>query len=472
MKNKKNKHVFVWANYQSLLTLEINLEAIAYHRKNEWNLINNFVEISQNNNIKCFHGARDLQNDRVRGKKFLNKKYGKRFLKSVDDNYKKTWKLFRKFKIINYQKLSNQKLLVLMEEAKNNWMGQIATFRALQEDGTSMLVREVEKNFSKEEMMIIMHPTQKDITGVESSEWHNMIIKNNKISDKLLLNHADRFPWLVAAHFNISDVLSSLRSRLKMKSLANSNLSDKDKIFFKKEQKKILSKTSKKVKDYVDLIHKLGLARMKIKSCWSGLDYYLIPLINEIAKRTGERVMDINRYYITDDIKRLLLTSKKVSQEEKKRRQFCFVGVWKDNKLSFKSGQPALAMARYELGNLLVKKETKELKGAVANPGKARAMARILFSNNIESTKKIRREFKKGQLLVTQMTQPNIFDIAKKAGAIITDEGGLLSHAAIISRELKIPCIVGTKVATEVLHDGDFVEVDANNGVVKIIKRA
>ena len=118
------------------------------------------------------------------------------------------------------------------------------------------------------------------------------------------------------------------------------------------------------------------------------------------------------------------------------------------------------------------KKETKELKGAVANPGKARAMARILFSNNIESTKKIRREFKKGQLLVTQMTQPNIFDIAKKAGAIITDEGGLLSHAAIISRELKIPCIVGTKVATEVLHDGDFVEVDANNGVVKIIKRA
>jgi phosphoenolpyruvate synthase/pyruvate phosphate dikinase len=265
-------------------------------------------------------------------------------------------------------------------------------------------------------------------------------------------------------------VLSSLRNRLKTKNLIGLNLNDEDKMFFKKEQKKILSKTSKKIKGYVDLIHELGLARMKIKSCWAGLDYYLIPLIKEIAKRTGENITDINKYYVTDDIKRLLLTKKKVSQEEKKRRQFCFVGVWKNNKLVFKSGEPALVMAKAELGDLLIKKETKELRGAVANSGKTRAIARILFSNNIESMKKIRREFKKGQVLVTQMTQPNIFDIAKKAGAIVTDEGGMLSHAAIISRELKIPCIVGTSVATDLIKDGQLIEVDANKGVVRIIK--
>jgi pyruvate,water dikinase len=59
----------------------------------------------------------------------------------------------------------------------------------------------------------------------------------------------------------------------------------------------------------------------------------------------------------------------------------------------------------------------------------------------------------------------------KKAAAIITDEGGINSHAAIISRELKKPCIIGTKIATQVLKDGDFVEIDANRGVVKILKR-
>ena len=60
----------------------------------------------------------------------------------------------------------------------------------------------------------------------------------------------------------------------------------------------------------------------------------------------------------------------------------------------------------------------------------------------------------------------------RKAKAIITDEGGLLCHAAIVSRELKIPCIIGTKIATKILKDNDLIEIDTNNGIVKIIKRA
>lgn len=60
----------------------------------------------------------------------------------------------------------------------------------------------------------------------------------------------------------------------------------------------------------------------------------------------------------------------------------------------------------------------------------------------------------------------------KKAAAIITDEGGITCHAAIVSRELNIPCIIGTKVATKILKDGDLVEVNAEKGVVKIINKS
>jgi len=60
----------------------------------------------------------------------------------------------------------------------------------------------------------------------------------------------------------------------------------------------------------------------------------------------------------------------------------------------------------------------------------------------------------------------------KKASAIVTNVGGITCHAAIVSRELKIPCIIGTKIATKVLKDGDLVEVDAQKGIVKILKRA
>ena len=68
------------------------------------------------------------------------------------------------------------------------------------------------------------------------------------------------------------------------------------------------------------------------------------------------------------------------------------------------------------------------------------------------------------------MTTPEMVPIMKKASAFVTDEGGVTCHAAIISREMRKPCIIGTKVATQLLKDGDMVEVDANSGFVKILK--
>lgn len=76
-------------------------------------------------------------------------------------------------------------------------------------------------------------------------------------------------------------------------------------------------------------------------------------------------------------------------------------------------------------------------------------------------------KFKDGDILVVPMTTPEFVPLMKKAAAIITDEGGISCHAAIISRELGKPCIIGTKIATQVLKDGDMVEVDADRGVVK-----
>ncbi len=74
---------------------------------------------------------------------------------------------------------------------------------------------------------------------------------------------------------------------------------------------------------------------------------------------------------------------------------------------------------------------------------------------------------KEGEVLVAGMTTPDYVPAMRKACAIVTDEGGITCHSAIVSRELDLPCVVGTKVATRVLKDGDFVEVDATNGIVK-----
>lgn len=107
----------------------------------------------------------------------------------------------------------------------------------------------------------------------------------------------------------------------------------------------------------------------------------------------------------------------------------------------------------------------RELKGMIACKGKATGKVRLVLKNNPKGV-----EFDQGDILVAISTSPELVSIMKKAGAIVTDEGGITAHAAIISRELNIPCIIGTKVATHVLKDGDIVEVDAEKGIVKIIK--
>ncbi|ALO04368.1 phosphoenolpyruvate synthase [Lactiplantibacillus paraplantarum] len=104
------------------------------------------------------------------------------------------------------------------------------------------------------------------------------------------------------------------------------------------------------------------------------------------------------------------------------------------------------------------------VRGLPASPGLASGVVHV-----IDNPKDI-DQFKQGEVLVTLMTSPDWVPAMKKAAAIVTNNGGMTCHAAIVSREMQIPCIVGTKskevAATDVLKTGDVVTVDAKNGVV------
>ncbi len=110
------------------------------------------------------------------------------------------------------------------------------------------------------------------------------------------------------------------------------------------------------------------------------------------------------------------------------------------------------------------KSDCKIIKGLAANCGKTRGCVKIVC------TEKDLCKIKKGDVMVAALAIPWYLPAIKKAAAIITDEGGITCHAAVVSREMKVPCIVCTKNATEVLHDGDEIEVDADKGTVKILK--
>ncbi len=112
-----------------------------------------------------------------------------------------------------------------------------------------------------------------------------------------------------------------------------------------------------------------------------------------------------------------------------------------------------------------IEETVKTIKGTTAYGGKVQGKIKLVFSFDGKGI-----EINENEILVAAHTSPNLLPLMKKVLAIITDEGGITSHAAIVARELKKPCIIGTKIATQVLKDGDLVEVDANEGIIRIIK--
>jgi pyruvate,water dikinase len=110
-------------------------------------------------------------------------------------------------------------------------------------------------------------------------------------------------------------------------------------------------------------------------------------------------------------------------------------------------------------------KDSNIIKGSPAFSGKVRGNVLNLMETKIDKTNKIPTE----TILVTSMTHPDDVPLIKKSKAVVTDEGGILSHAAITARELKIPCVIGTKFATKMLKNGTLVEVDADAGVVRVL---
>lgn len=119
------------------------------------------------------------------------------------------------------------------------------------------------------------------------------------------------------------------------------------------------------------------------------------------------------------------------------------------------------------LDKLILKKskENRIIKGTVAYKGVAKGRIRIVLDPHKAGI------FHNGDILVTGMTRPEFLPLVKKAAAIVTEAGGILSHAAITARELKKPCVTGVPNITSLLKDGDLIEVNADKGLVILLNK-
>lgn len=216
---------------------------------------------------------------------------------------------------------------------------------------------------------------------------------------------------------------------------------------------------------YEKLTKKLGEMRFALRKEGEPLFYILLGLfLKDIARRYNAKVNDLFFYDYKEIIN--LFKGKKVNNRfiEERKKGYALILL----------GEKETLLTGNEFKELFTEvvistTRTDHIEGKVAMKGKAKGRVRVISHNKKNITKEVAR-FKKGEILVTEMTRPSTILACRKASAIITDEGGITSHAAIIARELKIPCIISTKIATQILKTGDIVEVDADHGIIRILK--
>jgi len=180
---------------------------------------------------------------------------------------------------------------------------------------------------------------------------------------------------------------------------------------------------------------------------------------------TAEQIMYLTHQEISDWVK----GASKVSKEDLDDRKRIFFGdfqpVGKEEYL-----QSAEAEKKIDELGLFHELDAEvgdvtELKGQIAFKGRVSGRVRLIFSREDMS------KFKTGEIIVSPMTEPGYIPIMKLASAFVTDEGGMLCHAAIVAREMCKPCVISTKIATKIFKDGDLIEVDAENGIVRKLSK-
>ncbi len=307
----------------------------------------------------------------------------------------------------------------------------------------------------KEESLMIQE--QKSILEIAKAK------QEGKEINLLLKEHCKKFNWMACVMY-AGEPYTEEHFREEIVEATKNNCKEviKKQEERKKQQKVKIEEAIKKLQLTKEEIEGLGQFRT-----WIHLRTYIkdmtslgmlptLKFLEEIAKRAQCSKEDL-LYLTHKELLKIFSNKRDMLLKESAERQKGWGFTLINNKEEY-----------YNHKNLKQIEEAEEkipsgIKGFAACKGVVKGKAIVVKS--VEDLERI----KQGDILITHMTTTNFVPILSKVAAIVTDEGGITCHAAIISREMNIPCIIGTKIATKAFKDGDIVEVDADTGIVRKI---
>lgn len=232
----------------------------------------------------------------------------------------------------------------------------------------------------------------------------------------------------------------------------------------KKQKREIYKKlNNKQLANLFELAAKLGFMRDRKKAFLGKSVQFRNTIMEEISRRFKIDWNDI-RFYLMNEFEDLLLHDRKLECEEiEKRKQGIYISSISNMFTGGEAREEYFQSVKTEI------EDTKVLntrRGICASHGVVRGKARICLT--FEESNKL----EKGEILIAYGTDFDFMNAIVKSSGIITEEGGILSHASVISRELKKPCIIAFKGITKLVKDGDLIELDAEKGTVKLLEKS
>jgi len=316
---------------------------------------------------------------------------------------------------------------------------------------------------------LLMQPTRSSFNLESNNMMHEMIksYKEDNNGEKLfglIDNYVEKFywikySWIGGKELTKEDVLEEIKKHIEKND--EFKCIDEEELKRNVEIKKKLCEeleVNEELRMYLDLTEFMTYwqddRKINILIGVCVMEKY----IDELSKRSGIGSENL-KYVLPDEIE----SFEDFDEEELKLRREGSAFLYSYNEREILVGEDFK-----EFEKMLKKQEKsddiKEITGMCASVGKCVGKVKVCLT--IKDLKKL----EEGDILVTAMTRPEFFQSMKTAAAFVTDEGGLTCHAAIVAREFNKPCIIATKNATKLLKDGDLVEVNADHGVVKVIK--
>ncbi|MBT4804623.1 NTP transferase domain-containing protein [Candidatus Woesearchaeota archaeon] len=464
-----------WGGTTSLQSLECHtLRYIMFPEQIGNSIIGKIFTEVRDKHHTVYFDQEDIKRWNYEGFKLINKSEQEKVVEENKKQIAKFFSFYEKNKNINYILKTNKELFPIYNQLINLVMENGSFFPYSREEPTKAVKDRILSLIiadNKEELLqLLTTPTKEDLFLKEKKDKLKLIREIN-VGPKAIKEYALKYSWRFINTYSweiINQFLENEISETNAQELENeiNKTINESKILKQKQEECLARQSSNKLKELCLYLQEIALIRLENKNIWAGYELLFLGLFKEIAKRLELNIEDFLFSYRIKDVKDFLEENKKLTPEEvKKRLQYFNIEISPEStEYSF--------IPKYSKEVNTIPENLKGLSGDVGNLGRVKGRALVVTDDSIKSLMKTKKEMTSDDIYITTMTHPAMVSILHKTKGIITDEGGITSHAAIISRELNIPCLVGTRISTRFFKTGDFIEVDTYNKFVrKLTKR-